>query len=207
MPPNFSWLDAMCFLRAVLPRSGRRGIRHIVRTVEAGEQIFWVGCDSVSDAAALRGIMSGRMITGYPPFIVEFIHGDVWSARASWGRESWTRKTGLTLAPSASSHHRRNYHAQLLLSADFFWLRDPEDARRVAELVAAAPRRATRGRSVASRTLLYQRLEATRPPDDDTILTRRQRRARDSEYWREDRAWSPQYEDSHSQGVQEGTEM
>lgn len=108
VPPDFSLADTMCYFRIMGPRRGSQGIRLIIRTIEAGEPIYWIGFSTFLTARIFRGRLVGCYVPGYPPCIIEFIHGDVYSARASWARESWSQNgvdIGTFRTPAAPNWH------------------------------------------------------------------------------------------------------
>ncbi|KAF8175363.1 hypothetical protein BJ912DRAFT_931090 [Pholiota molesta] len=65
LPPAFTWRSIVQWILMVLPLAGKTlsSLERVLRTNEAGLQIFWLKFWTVNDAIAFRGVVSNRQIT------------------------------------------------------------------------------------------------------------------------------------------------
>ena len=97
LPLYYVWSDVLRWLRSGLPSIRRPRITRVLRTIEDGYQVFWVVLKTVTEAAALRGLLSERVIDDSPALRVVFADPGDYSSRASVFRDAWSPKFGMEL--------------------------------------------------------------------------------------------------------------
>jgi hypothetical protein len=59
--------------------------------------VYWIVLATVTEAATLRGLLSARRAADSPALRVDFVHGNVYSDRASRFRDAWSPRYGMEL--------------------------------------------------------------------------------------------------------------
>lgn len=226
IPPNFHWIDVLRYMRLVMPMGCRQGIQRVIRTVEGGEQIFWVGCSSREVAGLARGYLHTRKAPGLPPFLVEFVPQKAYSARNSWMKQAWSRDEGrITKDKERKGQWKRarpgaqqgsvdaandNQESHRIPGAHFLEQTDPNDQRHISRTTTATPleQRLSNPPSLETtiqergewRPSLYERLGSLGRPAGVNLENRRPRqhnRALKTKKTKQKRAPSPILSDSH----------
>ncbi|KAF8157392.1 hypothetical protein BJ912DRAFT_936906 [Pholiota molesta] len=97
LPVFYHWVDVLAWLRSTLNLVNRPHVERVLRSQEDGFQVFWVKLRNPTEAATLRGLLHDRRVAGCPLLRVDFVSGDVYSARCTAHRDAWSPVFGMEI--------------------------------------------------------------------------------------------------------------
>ncbi|KAF8162017.1 hypothetical protein BJ912DRAFT_1069061 [Pholiota molesta] len=97
LPVFYHWVDVLAWLRSALNLVNRPHVERVLRSQEDGFQVFWVKLRNPTEAATLRGLLHDRRVAGCPLLRVDFVSGDVYSARCTAHRDAWSPVFGMEI--------------------------------------------------------------------------------------------------------------
>lgn len=95
LPVYYAWGDVMQWLRRAVHAAGFPEVLRVLRSAEAGHQIFLVALRTVTGAAALRGVMSQRFVADSPDMCADFVSAQTYSNHSSAYRDAWSPDYGM----------------------------------------------------------------------------------------------------------------
>ena len=113
LPVYYTWEYVLREIRSLLSFTHDAKLNRILRTNEAGTQVFWLAFNSPKSATNFRGIVEGRHTSTLPDIKCSFVSDNEYSSVCGSARNAWSSKFGYQgtaiptdcFDPSFQNHH------------------------------------------------------------------------------------------------------
>ena len=140
LPAYYIWNTFLLWFLKLAIFADRTGVKEIRRTVENGNQYFWISMNTPESASDVRGIISNRSAGDAPSLRCDFVDGNTYSSMASRSTDSWNPASGFA-NPGADIINRWPRSTLIERLTDVIIAEDSAVMPRLTRLLNTAPNR------------------------------------------------------------------